>query len=123
MAARYCTVAAVAALVLGFATGAAAQSGPPHRGVVRDHSGNPVPGVVVTLQHPEETAIRVVLTDLRGRYEVSALERGVRYDVQMSHPAFRKARVKASAGDRVSVNLKPRSCRRAAQQASADFLR
>jgi hypothetical protein len=99
-----------------FATTAAAQSAP-LQGVVRDESGRPVPGVVVTVEHPEETAVRVVLTDLNGRYAVRELERGTRYRVEASHPSFRKARVAAEPGRGVIVTLKPRrSCPTEGQQ-------
>ena len=81
--------------------------------------GHPVPGVVVTIEHPQQTAVRVVVTDLRGAYAVDELESGTRYTVRVSHPHFRKARLEAAAGDRISVRLKPRrSCRPGAQPAS-----
>ena len=112
-----------AAVVFGFTTGAAAQSMTVHTGIVRDHTGVPVAGVVVTVQHPQETAVRVVVTDLRGKYEVPELERGIRYTVQVSHPEFRKTRVQASAGDHVTVQLKPRRSSRHAGQAATTVAR
>jgi hypothetical protein len=40
--------------------------------------------------------------------------------VDVSHPQFRKARLKALAGDHLTVTLKPRrSCRSAAAQESS----
>jgi hypothetical protein len=120
MGTRIRSLFTAAAVVFGSATGAAAQPDP-LRGVVHDHTGTPVPGVVVTVEHPQQTAIRVVLTDLQGQYAVRELERGTRYNIHVSHPKFRQARVKASAGDRVNVKLKPRrSCERGAQQAATD---
>lgn len=97
-----------AAVVFGFATGAAAQSDPVHRGVVHDHTGAPMPGAVVTIQHPQRTAVRVALTDEWGEYVVGALQPGVRYKVHVSHPKFRETRLQASAGEQVIVKLKPR---------------
>jgi hypothetical protein len=120
MSTRIRRLIAAAAVVFGFATGAAAQSTAFHRGVVQDHRGAPVPGVVVTVQHPQDTAVRVVLTNLHGEYEVGDLEHGVRYRLQVSHPEFRKTRLQASADDHVIVRLKPRRpCRSAAVQATA----
>jgi len=116
MAARIARFFAAAAVVFGFATGAAAQSahsGRLHRGVVHDHTGAPVPGVVVTLEHPQQTAVRVVVTDLWGEYAVGDLDRTTRYIVQVSHPQFRPARLTAAAGDHVNVRLKPRRSSRA----------
>ena len=118
MGTRIRSLFAAAAVVFGFATGAAAQSAP-LRGMVHDHTGTPMAGVVVTVEHPQQTAVRVVLTDLRGQYAVDELERGTRYNVHVSHPKFRKARLKASAGDEVTVKLKPRrSGERGAKQAA-----
>jgi hypothetical protein len=119
MGTRIRSLFAAAAVVFGFAPGAAAQPDP-IRGVVHDHMGTPMPGVVVTVEHPQQTAVRVVLTDLQGQYAVGQLERGTRYTVHVSHPKFRKARVKAAAGERINVKLKPRrSCQHEAQQAAA----
>jgi hypothetical protein len=116
MGTRIRALLGAAAVVFGLATGAAAQSGP-LRGVVHDHTGTPMPGAVVTIAHPQQTAVRVVLTDLRGEYAVGELERGTRYKVDISHPEFRKVRLQASAGERVHVTLKPRrSCRSASRQ-------
>jgi hypothetical protein len=118
MGTRIRSLVVAAAVVFGFAASAAAQS-VPLQGVVHDHTGNPLPGVVVIIEHPQQTAIRVVLTDLRGEYAVDQLERDTRYTVHLSHPNFRKARLKVWAGDRITVRLDPRrSYRSAAQQAS-----
>lgn len=109
---------AAAAVVFGFATSAAAQPAP-LQGVVQDHAGKPLPGAVVTIEHPEQTAVRVVLTDLQGSYAVDELEHGTRYTLRVSHPKFRKARLKASPGERVNVTLKPRRlCRHEARTAA-----
>jgi hypothetical protein len=119
MSARIRSLAMAAAVVFGIATGAAAQSNP-IQGVVHDATGTPVPGVVVTISHPQQATVRVVLTDLQGRYVVNELDPRTQYDVQVSHPKFRKTRVKAGAGDEINVTLKPRrSCRPAARQAAA----
>ena len=118
MGARIRSLVGAAAVVFGCATGAAAQSAP-LRGRVHDHTGTPMAGVVVTVEHPQQTAVRVVLTDLRGQYAVDELERGTQYNVRISHPEFRKARLKASAGDEVTVKLQPRrSCERGVKQAA-----
>ena len=123
MGTRIRTLFGAAAVVFGLATvttGAAAQSNPVHKGVIQDHTGAPMPGVVVTVEHPQQEVVRVVLTDLHGEYAVGELEPGVRYKVHVSHPEFRKTRLHASAGDKVIVKLKPRrSSRSAAQQASS----
>jgi len=118
MGTRIRSLLAAAAVVFGFATGAAAQPDP-LRGVVHDHTDTPMPGVVVTVLHPQQAAIRVVVTDLKGQYAVDQLERGTRYTLHVSHPKFRKARLEAVAGDEVNVKLKPRrSSQREAQQAA-----
>jgi len=111
MGIRIRTLLAVAAVVFGFGTTAAAQSNGVLRGLVRDQTGMPMPGVVVTLEHPQEEAVRVVLTDLRGEYKVPDLDRGTRYNVLVSHPQFHKTRLQAEADDRITVRLKPkRAC-------------
>ena len=107
MAARFRRILAAAVVILGSATNAAAQPAPV-RGVVQDSTGNPVPGVVVTVEHPQQTAVRVALTDLQGAYEVRELQRGTRYRIEISHPEFRKATLRAEPGERVDVKLKPR---------------
>jgi hypothetical protein len=118
MGTRIRSLVVAAAVVFGFATGTAAQSDP-LRGVVHDHTGTPVSGVVVTVEHPQRTVVRVVLTDLQGAYAVSELERGTRYNVHVSHPKFRRTRLKAAAGEQVNVRLKPRrSCQGEGQQAA-----
>lgn len=108
MGARIRRLIGAAVVVFGTATGAAAQDAPAHRGIVHDHTGTPLPGVVLTIVHPDETAVRVVVTDLLGAYAVGDLERGTRYTIHVSHPEFRKTRLRAAPGDRVSVTLKPR---------------
>jgi Carboxypeptidase regulatory-like domain len=119
MGTRIRSLLTAAAVVFGFATGAAAQPDP-LRGVVHDHTGTPIAGVVVTVEHPQQTVVRVVLTDLKGQYTVGPLERGIRYTVRVSHPKFRNARLDAVAGDEVTVKLKPRrSSQREGQQAAA----
>lgn len=109
---RIRTPLAIAALVFGFGTGAAAQSNGVLRGLIRDQTGKPVPGVVVTVEHPRQAAVRVALTDLRGEYAVPGLDRGTVYKVEVSHPQFRKKQLQAEADDRVTVRIKPRrNCR------------
>ena len=118
MSTRIRGIFAAAAVVFAISTSAAAQPRP-LEGVVHDHMGHPVPGVVVTIEHPQQTAVRVVVTDLRGTYAVSELDSGTRYTVRVSHPHFRKVRLNAVPGDRINVRLKPRRlCRPEAQQAS-----
>ena len=120
MGTRIRSLFAAAAMVFGFAAGVAAQSDPVHRGIVHDHTGAPMSGAVVIIQHPQQTAVRVALTDEWGEYAVSGLEHGVRYKLQVSHPRYRKTQLQASAGDHVIVKLKPRrrSSGSAAQPAS-----
>ena len=121
MGTRIARLFGAAIVVFGFATGAAAQSDPIHRGVVYDHTDVPMPGVVVTIHHPQQQAVRVVLTDQWGEYAVADLERGTRYTVSLSHPLFRPARVQAAAGDHINVKLKPRrSLRLVAQGAHGE---
>lgn len=116
MGTRIRRLAGAAAVVLGVAGSAAAQSahsGALHRGVVYDQRGAPLPGVVVTLEHPQDKGVRVALTDLWGEYAVADLDRGTRYIVRISHPGFEGTRLKAAAGDHINVTLKPRRPARA----------
>jgi hypothetical protein len=110
MSTRIRRFSATAAVVFGFVSAAAAQSVPSQRGMVRDHTGTPVPGAVVTVQHPQKLAVRVALTDLQGEYSVEPLEGGVQYVVRVSHPQYRQAQLRASAGEPLAVNLKPKRC-------------
>lgn len=103
---RPLTVAAF--VLLGLSATASAQSDPLHRGVVYDDRGAPMPGVVVVLEHPRERGVRVAVTDHWGEYAVDHLDRGTRYVVHFTHPAFRTARLQASAGDHINVTLKPK---------------
>jgi hypothetical protein len=100
---------AAAIVVFGLVSGAAAQPGPVHHGVVHDASGRPLPGAVVVFEHPEQTEVRVAVTGRWGEYTVRGLESGTRYDVIVSHPGFHKARLQASIGDHINVQLRPRS--------------
>ena len=101
------------AVLLGLVTApvAAAQTGAVLSGVVHDRAGNPVPGVVVTIVDPEKLGTRVVLTDQSGVYFVDRLHYGTAYAVDVSHPRFRKSRLKAVANEGeipVHVTLDPR---------------
>ena len=119
MGTRIARLFQVAIVVFGFATTATAQSDPLHRGVVHDQTGTPMPGVVVTIQHPQQEVVRVVLTDQWGEYAVGDLERGTRYTIRLTHPRFRPEKVQAAAGDHINVTLKPRRrYRSAVRQAS-----
>jgi hypothetical protein len=105
-------IVSAAILVLGLGATADAQYGAAVRGVVRDATGRPAPGVVVTLSHPIAPVIRVALTDLRGEYVIRGLEPGVEYVVHVTHPNYRKERLEARAFAAVQepmrVQLKPR---------------
>jgi Carboxypeptidase regulatory-like domain len=110
MSTRIRRFSVAAAVVFGFVSAAAAQSVPSQRGLVRDHTGTPLAGAVVTVQHPDKLAIRVALTDLQGEYSIEPLEGGVQYVVRVSHPRYRRAQLRASAGEPLAVNLKPKRC-------------
>jgi hypothetical protein len=110
MSTRIRLIFAAAAVVFGFVSAAAAQSAPSQRGMVRDHTGTPLPGAVITVQHPEKLAVRVALTDLQGEYSIEPLEGGVEYVVRVSHPRYRGAQLRATAGEPLAVNLKPKRC-------------
>lgn len=104
---------AAAALVLGSAP-ATAQVGGVLSGLVRDGAGNPVPGVVLTVVGPTERDARVVITDQRGAYFIDRLHYGTEYELDVSHPRFRKSRVRASANEGeapVEITLSPRRSR------------
>jgi hypothetical protein len=100
---------AAAIVVFGLVSGVAAQPGPVHHGVVHDPNGRPLPGAVVVFEHPEQTQVRVAVTDRWGEYTVRGLESGTRYSVIVSHPGFHKARLQASGRDHINVQLRPRS--------------
>jgi hypothetical protein len=108
------TLLATAAVVLGLATGTQAQTGPIHRGIIYDHTGTPMPGAVVTITHPQDSVVRVVITDQWGEYVVRALDPRARYDVEVSHPHFRRARLRVVPAGYVNVTLKPRKSNRSA---------
>ncbi len=100
-----------ALLVLVIAPAAAAQTGGVLSGIVRDRSGNPVPGVVLTIVDPTKEEARTVVTDQRGAYLVDHLDYGTAYAVDVSHPGFRKSRMHASANEGetpVHITLAPR---------------
>jgi hypothetical protein len=88
-----------AALVSAASSPAAAQSGAVLSGIVHDSTGIPVPGVVLTMIDPVRAGTRVVVTNQRGAYFVDRLHFGREYAVHISHPRFRKSRVRASANE------------------------
>jgi hypothetical protein len=108
MKARIRTLLAAAAVVFGFATHSQGQTGPIHRGIIYDHTGAPMPGAVVTFSHPQDSAVRVAVTDQWGEYAVRALDPRTRYVVEISHPAYRTARMQTSPASYINVRLKPR---------------
>jgi hypothetical protein len=98
-------------LVLGSVPAAAAQTGGVLTGVVHDGAGNPVPGVVLTIVDPAQPGARVVVTDQHGVYFIDRLDYGTAYDVEVSHPRFRKSRLQASANEGetgIQIALYPR---------------
>jgi hypothetical protein len=110
MAGRIRNLIVALLLVLGIVPVAAAQTGGVLTGVVYDHAGNPVPGAVLTIIDPSQPGTRVAVTDLRGVYFVDRLDYGLEYDVDVSHPRYRKSHLHASAneGDTpVDISLQP----------------
>lgn len=96
---RASTLVAAAALVLACSSPAAAQKGAVLSGVVHDRAGEPVSGVVLTMMDLVTGDTRVTISDSRGMYFVDRLHYGVRYAVDVSHPRFRKSRVRAIANE------------------------
>jgi hypothetical protein len=80
------------------AAGAAAGQEASIAGVVQDRGGQPLAGVVVTVAHPEKDQVRVVITDLGGRYSVEGLDASAEYRVEFSHPTFRKQETRLQPG-------------------------
>ena len=93
------TLAATAVLVLAFSSAAAAQMGAALSGVVHDRTGEPVAGVVLTIVDPVEGNSRMTISDSEGIYFVDRLHYGVLYALDVSHPRFRKSRVRARANE------------------------
>ncbi len=58
-----------------------------------------MPGVVLTVVDPGEAETRVVVTDQSGAYFVDRLHYGREYQVDVSHPRFRKSSVHARANE------------------------
>lgn len=111
MANRIRKLVGAALLVLVIVPPAAAQTGAVLSGVVHDRAGNPVPGVVLTIVDPAKPEARVVVSDQRGAYFVDHLNYGTPYAVDVSHPRFRKSRVRATANEGeipVDITLHPR---------------
>ena len=108
MEARIRTLLAAAVVVFGLATAVSSQPDAVLTGVVHDHTGAPAVGAVVTIAHPEQKQVRVVATNLYGEYAVAGLDRHTIYEVHVSHPQFRKARLQARADGHLRVQLKPR---------------
>lgn len=100
--------------IFGNATTGAAQPEAVLRGTVQDPRGTPTPGVVVTVEEPQASFVRVALTDLRGEYRIEGLDGETEYLVRARHPQFRETRLKARAAAHdapLTVTLKPRrSC-------------
>jgi hypothetical protein len=96
---RWLTGLTIAVLVLAFSSAAAAQTGAVLSGVVHDRAGEPVSGVVLTTMDLVKGDTRVAISDNRGMYFVDRLHYGVRYAVDVSHPRFRKSRVRARANE------------------------
>ena len=99
MSSRALTLVATAVLVLAFSSAAAAQMGAVLSGVVHDRAGEPVSGVVLSVVDPAKGNTRVTISDSRGMYFVDRLHYGVQYAVDVSHPRFRKSRVRARANE------------------------
>jgi len=99
MSSRALTLVTTAVLVLAFSSVAAAQTGAVLSGVVHDRAGEPVSGVVLTIVDPIKGDTRVGISDSRGMYFVDRLHYGVQYAVDVSHPRFRKSRVRAGANE------------------------
>jgi hypothetical protein len=93
------TLVATTVLVLAFSSAAAAQMGAVLSGVVHDRAGQPVSGVVLTIVDPVKGDTRLAISDSGGMYFVDHLHYGVRYAVDVSHPRFRKSRVRATANE------------------------
>jgi hypothetical protein len=96
---RMLTLVATAMLVLAFSSAAAAQTGAVLAGAVHDQAGEPVSGVVLTIEDPITGDTRVAISDSRGMYFVDRLHYGTQYAVDVSHPRFRESRVWASANE------------------------
>ena len=90
---------ATAMLVLAFSSAAAAQTGAVLSGVVHNRTGEPVSGVVLTIEDPITGDTRVAISDSRGMYFVDRLHYGTQYAVDVSHPRFRESRMWASANE------------------------
>jgi hypothetical protein len=103
-----------ALMLVAGAEGAAAQDSASIRGVVRDHTGTPLPGAVITLAHPDEAQVRVVITDLEGEYRVDGLEAATEYRLEISHPQFRKRELRIRPGTAAgeTIRLDPRAARK-----------
>jgi hypothetical protein len=99
MSSRASTLVATAVLVLAFSSAAAAQMGAVLSGVVHDRTGEPVSGVVLTIVDPVNGDARVAISDTRGMYFIDRLHYGVPYALDVSHPRFRKSRVRARANE------------------------
>jgi len=96
---RVWMLAAAAALVSAVSSPAAAQTGAVLSGVVQDRAGTPVAGAVLTVVDPVKEETRVVVTNQGGGYFVDRLHYGREYAVDVSHPQFRKSRLRASANE------------------------
>jgi hypothetical protein len=81
-------------MVLMLAWTAGAQDAAVLTGSVRDAHGVAVPTAVVTVTAPDLSVVRVVATDQRGEYSIGDLVSGQEYAVEVSHPDFRKLRMR-----------------------------
>lgn len=99
-----------AALVLGIAAPASGQQGL-LAGTVLSPSGAGVPGVVITVWHPEDAHVRVAVTDSRGEYVVKDMDESTAYRVEISHPQFRTTELRGRPAEiraQEVVTLEPR---------------
>jgi len=77
-------------------------------GTVTDASGAPVPGATVTAKNTETGAVRSVITDDAGRYQIVWVAVG-QYEVAVTKPGFQEAirsGIQLVVGQEASVDLK-----------------
>jgi hypothetical protein len=114
MASRVAPFVAAVVLGLGMTFVAEAQTAGVISGIVQDRTGQPVSGAVLTISDPARPVTRVVVTDLQGGYFVDHLHYGTAYDVDITHPRFRKSRLHTMANEGnipVHIALEPRRSR------------
>jgi hypothetical protein len=79
-------------------------------GVVRDESGNPIPGVTIAVRDEVATREFTAVTDINGAFNITPLDDGL-YRVEATLPGFRQAKMehlqlKASEVTHASVALR-----------------